>query len=198
MKIRRRSPEKFQSASGAMPRPFGRGTFCISCRSRKGRDRCGRLSRRRERAWELRPACCRSEIAFAVPGGAACVRFLQAKIARDRAAPAVSARILQRAARLPQRLLGRPHQEEEPHGFGIDAIHHLFEECERFLLELDQRIFLSVAAQADAFLQVVEREEVVFPLGVHDVEQDVALEPAQRLRAEETLLSLRSARELFR
>ena len=73
-----------------MPRPLGRGTSCTSCLSRKGRDRCGRLLRRRGRASEPRRACCRSETAFAFPGGAACVRFLQAKIARDRAARAAS------------------------------------------------------------------------------------------------------------
>src|SRR5208282_2375229 len=37
-----------------------RGTFCISCRSRRGRGRCGRLYWRRGRGWEAAPARGRS------------------------------------------------------------------------------------------------------------------------------------------
>jgi len=84
-------------------------------------------------------------------------------------------------------LFRRPNQEEEAHSFGINAIHQLIKKNKCFFLELDQRVFLPVPAQADAFLQMVEREEMVFPLAVHHVQQDVALQPAQRLRAEERL-----------
>src|SRR5260370_15620275 len=69
-------------------------------------------------------------------------------------------------------------------GFVIDAGHHVFKEHEGFFLELDERIFLAVAAQADAFLEVVEGEQVVFPLGIDDVENDAALEPAHQLGTE--------------
>jgi hypothetical protein len=37
-------------------------------------------------------------------------------------------------------------------GFVVDARHHVFEEDEGFFLELDERIFLAVAAETDAFL----------------------------------------------
>src|ERR1700674_15641 len=48
--------------------------------------------------------------------------------------------------------------------FVVNARHHVFEKDERFLLEFNKRIFLPVAAQPDALFQVVEREQVVFPL----------------------------------
>src|SRR5580658_11235635 len=51
--------------------------------------------------------------------------------------------------------LGRLHEEEEANRFGVDAVHHLFEKGERFLLELDERILLPISAKADAFLQMV-------------------------------------------
>src|SRR6267154_139694 len=50
--------------------------------------------------------------------------------------------------------------EEIADGFVVDAGHHVFEEDEGFFLEFDQGIFLAVAAQADAFFQVVEGEKV--------------------------------------
>ena len=86
--------------------------------------------------------------------------------------------------------LGRLHQEEEAHRLGVDAVHQFVEQRECFLLELDQRILLPVAAQPDSLLQVVEREQVVFPLRVHDIQQDVAFEPAQRRRAEKSFFLL--------
>ena len=49
------------------------------------------------------------------------------------------------------------------------------------LLVFDERIALAVAAQADAFLQVVEAVEVVLPLRVDDLQHDVALDAAQEL-----------------
>src|SRR5208282_2361930 len=67
---------------------------------------------------------------------------------------------------------GRLHEEEEANRFGVDAVHHLFEKGERFLLELDQRVLLSISAKADAFLQMVEGEEVILPLRIDDIEQD--------------------------
>ena len=65
----------------------------------------------------------------------------------------------------------------------LDAILHRLEEREAFLLVLDERIALAVAAQADAFLQVVEAVEVVLPLRVDDLQHDVALDAAQDRRS---------------
>src|SRR3954471_579936 len=58
----------------------------------------------------------------------------------------------------------------------FDAVPHLLEEPEAFLLVLDQGIALAVAAQADAFLQVIQAIEVVLPLRVDDLQHDVALD----------------------
>ena len=76
--------------------------------------------------------------------------------------------------------LGGLHQKQESHCLGVNAVHQLVEQGKGFLLELDQGIHLPVAAQPDALFKVVEGEQVVFPLGVHDIEQDVAFEPSQR------------------
>src|SRR4029077_19519887 len=76
---------------------------------------------------------------------------------------------------MPLRLL-HLYVEEVANRFVVDAGHHVFEEHEGFFFELDERIFLAVAAQADAFLEVVEGKKMVFPLGIDDVENDAALE----------------------
>ena len=57
-----------------------------------------------------------------------------------------------------------------------------FEHLEGFLLVGDERILLRVAAEADAFLEVIHREEVVFPEAVEDGEHDDALVVAHGLR----------------
>src|SRR6266852_5531097 len=49
---------------------WSRGIFCIFCRSRRGRDRCGQLLRRRGQAWALRLALGRSDTANLFVGGA--------------------------------------------------------------------------------------------------------------------------------
>ena len=74
------------------------------------------------------------------------------------------------------------HVEEITHGFVVDARHHVFEKNERFFFELNERIFLRVAAKADRFLQVIEREQVIFPLRIDHVKNDAALEPADKFR----------------
>ena len=152
------------------PRPPCRGTSCISCPSRMGKGHSGQPWRRSAPAWVLPPAPDQ-------PGtGGSSVAAA--------AAPESVGFILRP---------GRLHQEQEPHRLGVDPVHHLVEQRERFLLELDQRVLLPVAAQPDSFLQVVEREQVVLPLGIDDIEQDVPLEPAKRGRAEESFPFLRSA-----
>ena len=68
---------------------------------------------------------------------------------------------------------------------------------EGFLLVLDQRIFLAVAAQADAFLQVVHRQQVVFPLVVDDVEHDHALGVAHDIGPDQLFLFVVALGELI-
>ena len=55
-----------------------------------------------------------------------------------------------------------------------------FEHLEGFLLVGDERVLLRVAAEADAFLEVVHGEEVVLPEAVEDGEHDDALVVAHR------------------
>ena len=50
----------------------------------------------------------------------------------------------------------RPEPPQVADDFFLDAAPHVLEEREALLLVLDQRIALAVAAQADAFLEVVE------------------------------------------
>src|SRR5216684_1826500 len=119
-------------------------------------DRCGRLLPRRELASALPPAPRRIDTASLFPDAAA---YVPSRVRKLEAAAQV------RPQRERRRWLRRRMAEKALHlhvieitnGFVIDARHHIFKQNERFLLELDQRIFLSVAAEADAFLQVIER-----------------------------------------
>src|SRR5207245_11290230 len=56
----------------------------------------------------------------------------------------------------------RLEAEEVLHELVLDALLHQREELEGFLLVLDERIALSVAAQPDAFLHVIEGTSRVF------------------------------------
>src|SRR5260370_31165406 len=87
---------------------------------------------------------------------------------------------------LRRRLLALLHLnvEEIADRFVIDARHHVFEQRESLFLELDDGIFLRVAAQPDALFQVIQREQMVFPLRIHHVENNAALEPAHQVRTE--------------
>src|SRR6266566_1339460 len=77
------------------------------------------------------------------------------------------------------------HHGTKPHDvadhFFLDPVLHVSEEIEAFPFVLDERVALPVPAKADAFLQVVERVEVVFPLRVDDLQHDVALHPPQQV-----------------
>ena len=53
---------------------------------------------------------------------------------------------------------------------------------EALFLIFNQRILLAVTDQPDALLQVIERQQVVFPLRIDDVEHDDALVGAHRFR----------------
>src|ERR1700685_3064149 len=78
-------------------------------------------------------------------------------------------------------------EEQVPDGLVLDPIHHVLEHFEGFFLVLDQRVLLAVAAQADAFLQVVHRQQVVLPLVVDHVEHDHALGGAEQFRTDHFL-----------
>ena len=67
------------------------------------------------------------------------------------------------------------HAEEEADGVFLELQHHGFEHVEGFLLVGHQRILLRIAAQADAFLQVIHGEQVIFPEAVDHAEHDHAL-----------------------
>src|SRR5580658_3340447 len=45
------------------------------------------------------------------------------------------------------------NQKKIADSFGVDASHQIFKQSEGFAFEFDERIFLSVAAQADSFFQ---------------------------------------------
>ena len=53
---------------------------------------------------------------------------------------------------------------------------------------LHQGIPLAVAAKADALLEVVERAQVILPLGVDNLKHDVALDTAKKLDTNELFL----------
>src|SRR5579871_3304489 len=58
------------------------------------------------------------------------------------------------------------HGEDLLDHVGLHRAHQRLEHREAFLLIFDQRIELSVAAQADAFLEMVHREQMVLPQGI--------------------------------
>ena len=72
----------------------------------------------------------------------------------------------------------------------LDAVHHVLEQHVRLFLVFDERILLAVAAQPDAFLQVIHRQQVILPLVVDDVEHDHAFGFAQQRRAEHVFFFL--------
>src|SRR5262245_62387056 len=82
----------------------------------------------------------------------------------------------------------RTKVEEIPDHLFLDARLHVLEEREALLLVLDERVALAVAAQADAFLEMVEAVEVVLPLLVDDLEHDIALDAPQQLSANDIFL----------
>ena len=90
--------------------------------------------------------------------------------------------------------LGALQEEQIAYRLVFNAVHHVLIQDEGFLLVLDQRVFLSVAAETDALFEVIHREQVVFPLVVDDVEHDVALGFAHEAGADEVFLGFRLAR----
>jgi len=88
------------------------------------------------------------------------------------------------------------HTEEVARSVFLEAQHHGFEELEGFLLVLDEGILLAVAAEADAFLEVIHVEEVFFPESVEYGEHDDALVVAELDFAEDFFLDVVALVEL--
>src|SRR5438067_1085493 len=84
----------------------------------------------------------------------------------------------------------RPQPPQVPDDLFVDPVLHRLEQLEALFFVLDQRIALAVAAQADAFLEVVEAVEMVFPVLIDHLQHDVALDAAQNLRADQLFLLL--------
>ena len=82
------------------------------------------------------------------------------------------------------------HAEEMAGGVLLEAEHHGLEHLEGLLLVGDERILLGVAAQADAFLEVVHGEEMVLPEAIEDAEHDDALVITHGRGAEDLLLDV--------
>jgi hypothetical protein len=87
--------------------------------------------------------------------------------------------------------------EEIAEHLAVDVVHQLREDREGFLLELDERVFLAVGAQADAFLQGIERIQVLLPQAVDGVEEDHLLDLLQGGRVGVADLHLVGAENLF-
>src|SRR5687768_6394353 len=84
----------------------------------------------------------------------------------------------------------RSEQEEITDNVLLDPGFHVLKQPETFLLVLHQGIPLAVAAKADALLEVIERVQVILPLGVDNLKHDVALDTAEKLDTNELFLFL--------
>ena len=89
------------------------------------------------------------------------------------------------------------HAEEMAGGVFLEAHHHAFEHLEGLALVGDEGVLLRVAAEADAFLEVVHGEEVILPEAVEDGEHDDALVVAHLRGAEDLLLDVVAGAEFF-
>ena len=94
-----------------------------------------------------------------------------------------------------ERLQVRGAAEEIVEHFVFDVGHQLDEHVVSFGLVFDERIFLGVGAQVNAFAQRVHGIEMLLPKPVDRVENDVALEPFAALRL--FLAALRSYASLI-
>src|SRR6185503_2389655 len=73
------------------------------------------------------------------------------------------------------RALLHAHAQRQARDFVLDRGHELLEQLEALGLVLVLRVLLGVAAQADAVAQGVDRAQVVHPLGVDRVQEEVAV-----------------------
>src|SRR5580700_4030693 len=97
-----------------------------------------------------------------------------------------------------RRALKNLHQVEIARSVFLEALQHGLEHLERFFLVLDQRIVLAIATQADALLEMIHAEEVVFPLRVEHTEHDHALVVAHGLRADQLFFRVVTLFEFFK
>ena len=161
----------------------GRGSACISCRSRRGRPRCGRpCPRSPGRSGRAARRGGAGAVAGAAPAPAPPSRQRQLVLAGRRidvvrlhvaavsAAPArrrrcTSSTRISCAVTASRRLC-----------------EHRLEQLEGFRLVLVQRIALAVAAQADDLAQMVEHDEMLAPQMVERLQQDRLLDIAHARR----------------
>src|SRR5438309_92672 len=85
------------------------------------------------------------------------------------------------------------HLEQALDHRALDALKHVLEEIERLFLVLGERVALTVAPQPDAFLEMIDRQQVVLPLRVENDQHLVSLERVEEIEAE-LALTLREAR----
>ena len=96
-----------------------------------------------------------------------------------------------------RRALDNLHQVEIAGRVFLEALQHGLEHLKRFFLVLDQRIVLAIAAQADALLEVIHAQEVIFPLRVENAEHDHALVMAHGLGADQLFFRVVALFQLF-
>ncbi len=89
------------------------------------------------------------------------------------------------------------HTKEVAAGVFLEAHHHGLEHLEGLFFVGDERILLGVAAEADAFLEVVHVEEVFFPEGVEDGEHDDSLVVTELRLSEDLFLDVVAGGDLF-
>ena len=160
----------------------GDGTSCTSSRSRSSRDRYGRSSGR---------SACAARGAARPPPAARrpAARYPALRPPLLRAGPGRHGR------QLHGRVAHDLDLEQALDDRALGPLDHLLEEIERLLLVLDQRIALAVAAQPDAFLEVVDRQQVVLPLLIDDAAAARSARGGASCRGRSALLALaRSAR----
>ena len=68
------------------------------------------------------------------------------------------------------------NMKEQPDGFFLHPLDHVLENLVGFALIRDQWVLLTIAAQADPLLEMVHVEEMVFPVTVHSLQQNVILQ----------------------
>ena len=84
------------------------------------------------------------------------------------------------------------------HRVDLYLFDHFEEEFETFSLILSQRVFLSVAPEADPFLQMVEGEEMLFPVGVKRMQGNETFQRPDFLFPKFLLLLLVDGQNFFR
>ena len=82
------------------------------------------------------------------------------------------------------------HAEEMACGVFLEAEHHGLEHVEGLFFVGDEGVLLGVAAEADAFLEVVHGEEMILPETVKNGEHDDALVVAHLGGGEDLLLDV--------